>query len=216
VTAPGWSHIPATYDVVAAEYAAKFSDELADKPFDRELLDGLAREVAGRGLVCDLGCGPGHLAAYLAQRGCDVVGIDISPEMLLHARERHGDVRFQLGDMRAIPLANASCVAIACFYALIHIPRDEVPVALAEFHRVLVPGGVLVLAVHGGAGELHTDGWFGHPVSVDATLFGAAELTSLLTAAGFVGCVATERNPYPSEAQTSRLYVRATRAQSRR
>jgi SAM-dependent methyltransferase len=214
VSSRGWLHIPATYDVVAAEYAAMFSDELDGKPFDRELLEGLAGEAAGRGLVCDLGCGPGQIGGYLAQRGCDVVGIDISPGMLRSARERHGDVRFGLGDMRALPLADASCSAVACFYALIHVPRDEVPVALAEMQRVLRPGGALVLAVHGGAGELHTDGWFGHPVSVDATLFGAAELTSLLTTAGFVGCVATERDPYPSEAQTSRLYVRATRAQS--
>jgi SAM-dependent methyltransferase len=214
VSSRGWSHIPATYDVVAADYAAAFSDELDDKPFDRELLDGLARDAAGRGLVCDLGCGPGQIGGYLAQRGCDVVGIDISAGMLRSARERHGDVRFQLGDMRALPLADATCVAIACFYALIHVPRDEVPVALAEIGRVMRPGGALVLAVHGGAGELHSDDWFGHPVSVDATLFGAAELTSLLAAAGFVGCLATERNPYPSEAQTSRLYVRATRAQS--
>jgi trans-aconitate methyltransferase len=85
VSSWGWSHIPATYDVVAEEYAAAFSDELDAKPFDRELLDGLAREVAGRGLVCDLGCGPGQIGAYLAQRGCDVVGIDISPGMLLSA-----------------------------------------------------------------------------------------------------------------------------------
>jgi trans-aconitate methyltransferase len=86
---------PATYDVVAAEYAAKFSNELDDKPFDRELLDDLAREVAGRGLVCDLGCGPGQIGAYLAHRGCDVMGIDISPGMLQSARQRHGDMRFQ-------------------------------------------------------------------------------------------------------------------------
>jgi SAM-dependent methyltransferase len=154
VSSRGWSHIPATYDVVAADYAAAFSDELDDQPFDRELLDGLARDVAGRGLVCDLGCGPGQIGGYLAQRGCDVVGIDISPGMLRSARDRHGDVQFQLGDMRALPLAEASCVAIACFYALIHIPRDEVPVALAEIGRVLRPDGALVLAVHGGAGEL--------------------------------------------------------------
>jgi SAM-dependent methyltransferase len=156
----------------------------------------------------------GHVGAYLAHHGCDVLGIDISPGMLQSARQRHGDMRFQLGDMRALPLADTSCQAVACFYALIHIPRDEVPVALTEIGRVMRPGGALVLAVHGGAGELHSDGWFGHPVSVDATLFGAAELTSLLTAAGFVGCLATERNPYPSENQTTRLYIRATRAQS--
>jgi trans-aconitate methyltransferase len=101
-----------TYNVVAGDYAATFSDELGAKPFDTELLDDLARDFVGGGLVCDLGCGPGQIGAYLATRGCDVIGVDISPGMLRTARERHPSVRFQLGDMRALPLADASCVAV--------------------------------------------------------------------------------------------------------
>lgn len=208
----GWSHIPATYDVVADDYSAKFSDELDQKPFDRDLLDGLARDVSGNGLVCDLGCGPGQIGAYLGARGCDVIGIDISPAMVHNARVRHAGLRFQLGDMRALPLADASCAAIACFYSLIHVPRAEVPGALAEMARVLRPAGALVLAVHVGEGESHVDGWLGHPVSIDGTMFNAAELTRLLADAGFTDCEASERAPYPSEHPTRRLYLRAVRS----
>jgi SAM-dependent methyltransferase len=211
VNARGWSHIPATYDAVAGEYATTFSDELDGKPFDRDLLDGFARDAAGDGLVCDLGCGPGQVGAYLAERGCDVIGVDISPGMLRAAGERHPNLRFQLGDMRALPLADASCVAVACFYSLIHLPRAEIPTALAEIARVLRTNGRLLLAVHGGEGEAHVDGWFGHPVTVDLTLFGANELTGPLHDAGFADVQATQREPYPSEHQTTRLYIQATR-----
>jgi len=206
-----WSHLPAAYDAVAGDYAAMFSDELDHKPFDRQLLNDLASEVlrAG-GLVCDLGCGPGHVGAYLAGRGCDVVGVDISPVMLQHARERHPTLRFELGDMRVMPLADDSCVALACFYALIHMQRTEVPAALGEMRRVLRPGGELVLAVHVGEGEHHVDNWFERGVSFDATLFNAAELVQLVTDAGFADCHATVRDPYEGEHPTSRLYIHAT------
>lgn len=207
----GWPHIPATYDAVAQDYAAAFSDELAGKPFDRDLLDRLAEHVAGRGWVCDLGCGPAQIGAYLAERGCDVIGVDVSLAMLRAARERHPGLRVQAGDMRALPLAAGCCVAVACFYSLIHVPRDEVPATLIEIARVLRPGGTLLLAVHGGAGQVHVDDWFGHPVSVDATLFGADELLGLLHTSGFPACRAAERPPYPTEHQTPRLYLHATR-----
>jgi SAM-dependent methyltransferase len=214
VNGPGWSHLPATYDVVADEYAARFSDELDAKPFDRELLNELAASIAGTGTACDLGCGPGQIGAYLAASGCDVLGVDVSAGMLREARKRHPDMRFELGDMRALPLADASLVAVVCFYALIHLPRGEVLDALAEIARVLVPGGILVLAVHGGEGELHVDNWFNRSVSVDLSLFGTAELIGLLQKAGFTACEATEREPYPDEHQTPRLYVRANRART--
>ena len=58
-----------SYDRVAAEYAAQLAGELAHKPFDREWLDRFAARVRGRGLACDVGCGPGHVARYLNDQG---------------------------------------------------------------------------------------------------------------------------------------------------
>jgi ubiquinone/menaquinone biosynthesis C-methylase UbiE len=212
VTPRGWPHIAGTYDVVASDYADRFSDELDGKPFDLGLLDRLASEVAGHGLVCDLGCGPGQIGAYLAGRGCQVLGVDLSPGMLRCARERHRDLAFGVGDMRALPLADASCAAVACFYSLIHIPRPQVPAVLAEMTRVLRGNGSLVLAVHEGAGEAHVDDWFGHAVAVDATLFHSDELAGLVEEAGFTECRASVREPYPTEPQRRRLYIQATRS----
>ena len=65
------------YDAVAASYAAHFSDELDRKPFDRVMLSWLAERVAaqafpGSAPICDLGCGPGHVAAHLTSLGAPV------------------------------------------------------------------------------------------------------------------------------------------------
>jgi 2-polyprenyl-3-methyl-5-hydroxy-6-metoxy-1,4-benzoquinol methylase len=85
----GWPDITAAYDEVAGDYARLFAAELAGKPFDRELLDGFAGAVGGRGPVWDLGCGSaGHITRYLADRGVEVVGADVSPGVVAVARER--------------------------------------------------------------------------------------------------------------------------------
>ena len=52
-----------TYDVVADDYVEHIFGELAGKPFDRQLLDEIAA-ASGQGVICDLGCGPGHVARY--------------------------------------------------------------------------------------------------------------------------------------------------------
>jgi len=65
----GQAGLAAKYDRVAEKYAAAFFDELERKPFDRALLDRFAAAAAGRGRVCDVGCGPGHVGRYLAARG---------------------------------------------------------------------------------------------------------------------------------------------------
>src|SRR5262245_552423 len=92
-------HVRACYDAVAREYAARFADELAHKPLDRELLDRFADELRGRGPVWDLGCGPGQTTAYLHGRGVSVRGLDLSADLLREARQRHPGVEFGQGDM---------------------------------------------------------------------------------------------------------------------
>jgi 2-polyprenyl-3-methyl-5-hydroxy-6-metoxy-1,4-benzoquinol methylase len=76
------------YDRVAAEYARRIFGELEHKPLDRQLLDRFAAMVQGRGQVCDLGCGPGHVARYLHERGVQVMGLDLSAEDVEHQSRR--------------------------------------------------------------------------------------------------------------------------------
>ena len=210
-----WADPVATYDLVAPNYAAKFLDELSHKPFDRQLLDRFADWASGRVdgdiPVGDLGSGPGHIGAYLAGRGLPVEGIDLSAGMVAQARRCFPDLRFSTGDMTALDRPDGAFGGLVCFYALIHVPRQRVPVALAEMHRTLVEGGGLLVSAHGGQGTLHAEEMLEHAVSLDATLFSLDELSGLVQGAGFEIREAHERPPYEEELATPRLYVWATR-----
>jgi predicted TPR repeat methyltransferase len=80
-----------SYDAVAAAYADAFSDELRRKPLDRALLAAFAEQVRqhapARGRVWDIGCGPGHITAFLAGLGLDAAGIDLSGGMVAQAKD---------------------------------------------------------------------------------------------------------------------------------
>ena len=201
-------HIQACYDAVARAYAERFVGELAHKPLDRELLTRFASEVRGRGDVYDLGCGPGQTTAFLHGCGVSVRGLDISAELLREAQQRHPGLKFEPGDMLALPLADASLAGVIAFYAIVHLSPAGLRRALAEMHRVLRPGGRLLLAFHVGEGSIHVDEFLGHSVSLDFVFFAPKVVTGELVRAGFVAVEVIERDPYPEvEYSSRRAYV---------
>jgi trans-aconitate methyltransferase len=104
--------IETSYDQVAQQYAETFFTELARKPFDRQLLDAFAAHVRHQGTVCDLGCGPGHVARYLKNRGVEVCGVDLSAAMVQCATHRNPGILFHKGDRRALDFPSASFAGI--------------------------------------------------------------------------------------------------------
>ena len=149
-----------SYDCVADEYVRRLFEELQHKPLDRELLGRFAahmREAGGR--ACDMGCGPGHVARYLRERGFEVSGVDLSPAMVERARGLTPGVEFRRGDMMALDSPAGAWLGIVAFYSIIHIPRGEVVPALSELRRVLRSGGTLLLAFHLGDDTVHLDEW---------------------------------------------------------
>ena len=110
-----------------------------DEPLMFEILDALPK-----GTVLDAACGTGRFAAYLVARGHRVIGVDTSPDMLKRAgaRAHHGE--FLLGDLHQLPLPDDAVDIVVCGLALAHVPVLE-PV-VAEFARVLRPGGHLVIS----------------------------------------------------------------------
>jgi SAM-dependent methyltransferase len=199
-----------SYDAVAEDYAQKFFDELSRKPFDRELLARFAA-ACPPGRLLDVGCGPGHVGRFLADQGREVTGIDISPAMIEHARRLNPSMAFEVGDMRHIAHDAGGIGGIVAFYSLIHIRRQEVRTVLEEFGRVLGPQGKLLLAVHGGTGELSNDDFLGHHVRFEATLFEKSELSRIVEDAGFRIDEARQRERYDFETHTPRIFVAATR-----
>jgi ubiquinone/menaquinone biosynthesis C-methylase UbiE len=121
---------------------------------------------------------------------------------------------FAQGDMRALPFADGALPGIVSFYAIIHLPRAEAVVALREFARVLQPGGELLLAFHGGEGELHNEEWFGESVNVTATLFQPDEMAGYARDAGLAVRELRQRPPYPFEYQSQRVYLLAVNPSS--
>jgi SAM-dependent methyltransferase len=198
------SHIRACYDTVAREYAERFASELAHKPLDRELLTRFASEVRERGQVYDLGCGPGQTTAFLHGCGVQVRGLDLSADLLREARQRHPQIEFEQGDMLALPLADASLAGVIAFYAIVHFSPAGHRRALAEMHRVLRPGGLLLLAFHVGEGTVHVEEFLGRPVALDFVFFTPQGVAGELVRAGFVVVEVIERDPYPEVEYPSR------------
>jgi SAM-dependent methyltransferase len=144
-------------------------------------------EVAGRGPVADLGCGPGWFTNLLAERGLDAFGVDLSPGMIEQARTAFPHLRFEVGSMTALDIPDASLGGVLAFFSTHHTPPEYLPVLYAEFHRVLAPGGLLLLAGHVGP-DLHyspTQAYGGNPVSYESHLVPLGRIADLLAAAGF-------------------------------
>ncbi len=201
------------YDVVADAYADQYYLELEKKPFDRDVLTAFAKDLAGPGIVADIGCGPGQVARFLTEqglpeRGIEGLGFDLSPRMVELARDRNPSIRFEVADVRALPLPDCALVGAAAFYSLIHIPRQEITAVFTELCRVLRPGGPLLISFHIGEGVTHIDTWFEKPVSLGFTFFGLAEMAGYASEAGLELETTWVRPAYPFEVQTERAYLR--------
>ena len=199
----------ASYDRIASEYTRRIADELAAKPFDRGILDRFAETLAGKGRICDLACGPGHVAHYLHERSADVFGLDFSPGMVREAQARYPAITFVEGDMTALPLDDASLAGIVAFYGICNIPESMLPKAFAEMQRVLEPGGRLLIAFHIGDGAESVSELWGHAVSLEFFRYSPPKITALLACAGFFIDETRERAPYPPEVeyQSHRAYI---------
>lgn len=136
-----WAGPATIYQQHATNYDAQGGGGLfdVDEPFVSEYLSGRKPGVA-----LDAACGTGRFAELLAENGHQVIGIDSSSDMLAHARQRVPDGEFHVADVDRLPLPDDSVDVIVCALALVHVPRLE-PV-MAEFTRVLRPGGDLVIS----------------------------------------------------------------------
>jgi len=110
-----------------------------EQPFVRRILDGLPV-----GTALDAACGTGRHTGYLHQLGHHVIGVDASQEMLAQARKRLPDVDFHEADLHRLPVPDNAVDTVVCALALTHVP--DLASVLAEFARVLRPGGHLVIS----------------------------------------------------------------------
>ncbi|MGH2378273.1 MAG: class I SAM-dependent methyltransferase [Candidatus Limnocylindria bacterium] len=131
------------YDLVSRAYR----DDNAEEGAYREWLDLIEQRVEPGARVLDLGCGCDVPATRRLARRYAVTGIDISPVQVTRARELVPEATFICADMTSLLLPDASFAAVACLYALIHVPLEKQPALLRSVHRWLRPGGLFLATV---------------------------------------------------------------------
>lgn len=195
------SYLSATadaYDAVADIYADFVRDSLDRQPLDRAIIAAFAELVraAGPRPVVEAGCGPGYVTAHLRDLGLDASGVDLSAELIRIARRDHPGLRFEVGSMGAVDAADGELGGLLSWYSLIHTPPAELPPYLAEFRRVVAPGGHLLL------GFFESDGGpvsqFDHKVT-PAYRWPIDELADLARKEGFVEVARMSREPAEGE-----------------
>ena len=135
------------YEANAAEYRRR------RKAYDPERAQRFRDAVGPGALRLDVGCGPG---LYLPLLGRPVLATDVAPAMCAEARRADPAVPVAAHDLVALPFRDAAFAGIWAWKCLQHLPAADLPVALGELARCLVPGGRLDLAVfRSGRREVH-------------------------------------------------------------
>ncbi|MEV3861588.1 methyltransferase domain-containing protein [Streptomyces sp. NPDC050095] len=203
MTEPQTLHVTRdAYDAVATTYAEQFHDSLRDRPLERAHLSAFAEIVrtdgGGGGPVADLGCGPGYVTAHLHGLGLNAFGVDASPAMIELARQAHPALRFEVGSMAALDIADGSLGGVLSRWSLIHTPPQEVPPILAEFARVLAPGGHLLIGFPATEGPEHETQSYDHVVTT-AYRWSPDHLAALLRDHGLTETARTVTEPKPTD-----------------
>ena len=188
------------YDAAAPTYAQLFRDTLRGSPLDRAILGAFAESVraSGDSPVADLGCGPGHITDYLNELGLAAFGVDASPEMITLARQAHPGLRFDVGSMAALNIADGALSGVLSRWSIIHTPPQELPVIVAEFHRVLAPGGHLLIGFSASEDASHPTQVFDHAV-VPAYRWSPDHLAAMLRESGLAEVARMIREPQPTD-----------------
>jgi ubiquinone/menaquinone biosynthesis C-methylase UbiE len=193
------------YNRTASNYADKFIDELNHKHLDRLLLKSFIEENINRGRIIDLGCGPGQTTKFLSDHDVsDIVGVDISEQMIAVARRLHPHLIFEVGDMLNLPYPEKSFGSAIAFYSIVHFDITEVDKAFKEICRVLKDEGEFLFSFHVGNNTIHMDEFLDHHVDIDFYFFETKPIIETAKNAGFNIVDVIERHPYEGVEYPSR------------
>ncbi|WP_328911670.1 MULTISPECIES: class I SAM-dependent DNA methyltransferase [unclassified Streptomyces] len=206
------------YDAVASVYADRFADSLRDEPLERAFLSAFAEvsRASGSGRVADLGCGPGHITAHLNGLGLAVSGVDASPAMIGLARQAYPGLRFDVGSMAALTFGDGELGGVLSRWSIIHTRPRELPVILSEFHRVLAPGGYLLLGFWAGDDPSRPAQVFDHTVA-PAYRWSPDHLAAMLLESGLAEVARMVSEPRPADRRQFRsIHLLARKARTGR
>ena len=160
--------------------------------------------------VADVGCGPGRVAAFMAEHGLEVVGVDVSQAMLAVARSAHPHIRFEEGQLDALPIESGVLAGAVCWYSIIYTPPDRLAEAFGELARVLMPGGYLLLGFQAEGEPVHRADAHGTRLPLTSYRHSVQEVAACLEDAGFKIYATILRAPELEHETTSQGFVIAS------
>ena len=205
----------AVYDKAAPRYVQFVGTEISsatEGPIDRSLLVAFVELIKRQTVVrvADVGCGPGRVAAFMAERGLDVVGVDVSQAMLAVARTAHPHIKFEEGQLDALPIETGVLAGAVCWYSIIYTPPDRLAEAFGELTRVLIPGGYLLLAFQAEGEPVHRADAQGTHLPLTSYRHSVQEVAGCLEDTGFKIYTTVLRAPELEDETTSQGFVIAS------
>jgi len=181
------------YDKIAKIYAKKFS-----KP--SEYIDEFLSLIPRGGRVLDAGCGPGVDSSYMQHKGFEVIGVDLSKEMINLAKQKFSKVDFRMADIRKLDFPPNFFDGILASCSLIHIPKKDIIHIFKKFHQMLKSNGVVYIALQGGKSrEIFVSEPFKPDEKLFLNIFSLSEIKTLLINTGFFIVKQYQREPKSKE-----------------
>jgi len=131
------------YNAIADRYLAERRRDSEDV----RLLDEFIERLPENAKVLDAGCGAGIPISQRLSERFHVTGVDFSEAQIELARKHVPNANFLCQDMTKLDFPAKTFDGVCSYYAIIHIPREDHQPLLANFHRMLKPGGVALLCL---------------------------------------------------------------------
>jgi ubiquinone/menaquinone biosynthesis C-methylase UbiE len=196
------------YDRAAHSYAESFYHELYSKPLDVKLLDLFCDRVDPKFPVCEIGCGPGEISSYLKYKGLDMIGIDISAEMIRIAKKLNPAIKFQTGDVFKLDFSNNSFSGVLAPFLFVNHEFKEIRKGIKEINRVLISGGIFYMTFHTDGDRIAVEDFLVEQNPLEFIFLNVDEVLELLINCGFEIIESIVRYPYKDvEHQNKRAYI---------
>lgn len=170
-----------TYNKIASKYSGLYFNDLSDLP----QIDRFLAELKPSSKILDIGCGPGEFTKYLLEKGFDVEGIDLSPEMVKIAKEKVPNGKFFQMDMRTLNYPVNFFDALLVAYSLIHIPSVDIYKTLEGFKKVLKPNGLVFIITQKGQPDQIVDEPLRKSEKMFINFFTKERIANFLNESGF-------------------------------
>lgn len=177
--------LAATYDSVAQSYAEKTAQFGAAEHEQILKMEGMLRPDHSK-LIVDFGCGPGRDVPFYVDRGFDVIGVDVSGELLKIAKAASPNQKFIQSDFATVDIKANSAAIVIHSSTLQHVPKESLERVLRKSFETLEPGGIFYAHYRSGEGEsLSVSTEYGVPIARFIALYTETEMEAALRKVGF-------------------------------